>query len=86
MDDGLVLIKKISDRKEQKSLNPCCSGRWSRTTNDSGDTEVRNVLILVVVDDGLVRVYDKYFDNRQFVVLILVVVDDGLVHQLIIII
>ena len=31
VEDGLVLIKKISDRKEQKSLNPYCSGRWSRT-------------------------------------------------------
>ena len=31
VDNGLVLIKKISDRKEQKSLNPCCSGQWSRT-------------------------------------------------------
>ena len=27
------LIKKISDRKEQKSLNPFCNGQWSRTTN-----------------------------------------------------
>ena len=27
-------IKKISDRKEQKSLNPYCSGRWSRTTSN----------------------------------------------------
>ena len=38
-------------------LNPCCSGRWSRTqavhARSVLDTEV---LILVVVEDGLVLV------------------------------
>ena len=41
--------------KGTNSLNPCCSGRWSRT---NCPLIVRNedakVLILVVVDDGLV--------------------------------
>ena len=37
-------------------LNPCCSGQWSRTqTNAMFDGFVR-VLILVVVDNGLVRI------------------------------
>ena len=36
-------------------LNPCCSGRWSRTMvkADLG-TALVEVLILVVVEDGLV--------------------------------
>ena len=36
-------------------LNPCCSGRWSRTNFCCGISTVFYVLILVVVDDGLVR-------------------------------
>ena len=39
-----------------------------------------NVLILVVVDDGLVLIMDTSKTHRAFV-LILVVVDDGLVHK-----
>ena len=47
-------------------------------TNDSGDTEVRNVLILIVVEDGLVQIGSKGTKNRKRV-LILIVVEDGLV-------
>ena len=37
------------------SLNPCCSGRWSRTDNYCDDENYDTiVLILVVVEDGLV--------------------------------
>ena len=37
-------------------LNPCCSGQWSRTARYGLETEVaREVLILVVVDNGLVH-------------------------------
>ena len=37
------------------SLNPCCSGRWSRTImKDFKMPEGKEVLILVVVEDGLV--------------------------------
>ncbi len=37
-------------------LNPCCSGRWSRTHIYGVSLIARApVLILVVVDDGLVR-------------------------------
>ena len=31
MDDGLVLLVKQSTQREKLSLNPYCSGRWSRT-------------------------------------------------------
>ena len=78
MDDGLVPIS-ILDKAKVVSLNPCCSGRWSRTTELGDDVafmaslnpccsgrwsrtcvvmqiknRLPNVLILVVVDDGLV--------------------------------
>ena len=37
-------------------LNPCCSGRWSRTGGNLAIRQVSmGVLILVVVEDGLVR-------------------------------
>ena len=39
------------------SLNPCCSGRWSRTANEVFvRLNANKVLILVVVEDGLVRI------------------------------
>ena len=38
-----------------KSLNPCCSGRWSRTSQRIRVMLSWSVLILVVVEDGLVR-------------------------------
>ena len=37
------------------------------------------VLILIVVEDGLVLIYD-YANNNSFCVLILIVVEDGLVQ------
>ena len=37
------------------SLNPCCSGRWSRTRKGCSSCDESEVLILVVVDDGLVH-------------------------------
>ena len=55
VDDGLVLKGGGALALRQVSLNPCCSGRWSRTVNsDKYDTVEKLVLILVVVDDGLV--------------------------------
>ena len=36
-------------------LNPYCSGRWSRTRKNAGLAELTDeVLILIVVEDGLV--------------------------------
>ena len=31
VEDGLVLMEKLSYIVENDGLNPCCSGRWSRT-------------------------------------------------------
>ena len=39
---------------EANSLNPYCSGRWSRTAIQAALNGKATVLILVVVDDGLV--------------------------------
>ena len=52
MEDGLVLFI-INFIFNSLSLNPCCSGRWSRTRGYLGGMDA-NVLILVVVEDGLV--------------------------------
>ena len=61
------------------SLNPCCSGRRSRTGSSEHLLWRQTVLILVVVEDGLVQLYAKM--NATFLqsVLILIVVEDGLV-------
>ena len=64
-------------------LNPCCSGRWSRTRQISSRQIVHgHVLILVVVDDGPVLFFIT-FASGLVGVLILVVVDDGPVLDLI---
>ena len=36
-------------------LNPYCSGQWSRTNFKSNNQSNNNVLILIVVDNGLVQ-------------------------------
>ena len=62
------------------SLNPCCSGRWSRTVQEAVvEGQEYTVLILVVVDDGLVLLHARISMCASIKVLILVVVDDGLV-------
>ena len=40
-----------------RCLNPCCSGQWSRTLGDDIAFMAMAVLILVVVDNGLVRLH-----------------------------
>ena len=60
-------------------LNPCCSGRWSRSSLKYIEVQSETiVLILVVVEDGLGgrRAFTQEEINE--VVLILVVVEDGL--------
>ena len=55
MNDGLVLQLLLLLLLQLICLNPYCSGRWSRTTNN-GSVSVRfTVLILVIVDDGFVH-------------------------------
>ena len=65
-----------------RSLNPCCSGQWSRTDEAWKQMQTRQeVLILVVVDNGLVQL--TKLQQLTTLVLILVVVDNGLVlHSL----
>ena len=56
MENGLVQDKNKFIHNSKRSLNPCCNGRWSRTVvvklyHHHG----YSVLILVVMEDGLVR-------------------------------
>ena len=61
-------------------LNPYCSGRWSRTKQLTELNNIRkNVLILIVVEDGLVP-YALVLLELLSKVLILIVVEDGLVQ------
>ena len=64
----------------QESLNPCCSGRWSATIDSEKfePSESYDVLILVVVEDGLRHFVISCTTNHHRRVLILVVVEDGL--------
>ncbi len=62
-----------------RCLNPYCSGRWSRTVELTTRQMTREaVLILIVVEDGLVRTAVTEFLKVRGV-LILIVVEDGLV-------
>ena len=77
MEDGLVLINLLNYIQNGDSLNPYCSGRWSRTVKrvvlDISQVSLNpycsgrwsrtpmlsnvtgsDVLILIVVEDGLV--------------------------------
>ena len=55
MDDGLVLVGQCEPCANVSCLNPYCNGRWSRTLNDIDYEDIYdNVLILIVMDDGLV--------------------------------
>ena len=81
MDNGLVRNGFTIGETIHLSLNPCCSGQWSRTAVFGWLQVGRHVLILVVVDNGLVLVSNVRFTMSQFV-LILVVVDNGLVPLL----
>ena len=78
VEDGLVRSLQRVSGQWVVSLNPCCSGRWSRTIGADITVAPQLVLILVVVEDGLVRVV-QLCKIHCYVVLILVVVEDGLV-------
>ena len=81
MDDDLVLQVNHIVLQMCCSLNPYCSGRWSRTICTSFDNCNRNiVLILIVVEDGLVLMKSLKLLITLYV-LILIVVEDGLVLQ-----
>ena len=71
----------IEVRINKVSLNPYCSGRWSRTSKRHGCWETQQVLILIVVEDGLVQAWKQMQSRQEGGVLILIVVEDGLVHS-----
>ena len=76
-------IKSVAMFTNNGSLNPYCSGRWSRTNAaKTVSAEVTEVLILIVVEDGLVLLLVSHLEDNM-VVLILIVVEDGLVLDLI---
>ena len=54
VEDGLVPLQFSSKVLFTPSLNPCCSGRWSRTGKEYFKERSKSVVILVVVEDGLV--------------------------------
>ena len=64
-----------------EGLNPCCDGRWSRTSVRKYKRHTDSVLILVVMEDGLVHTTEM-LNRAKVTVLILVVMEDGLVHVL----
>ena len=55
VDNGLVQVNDFDTKGVYFSLNPCCSGQWSRTLLHLTMSFILMVLILVVVDNGLVQ-------------------------------
>ena len=98
MEDGLRLKKQMEERERSlnpccngrwsptiyhhfvmmlpRRLNPCCNGRWSPTKLFSTKEKLIEVLILVVMEDGLRQ--KTIMETRRDYVLILVVMEDGL--------
>ena len=54
MEDGLVQCMTGANSLGRKGLNPYCSGQWSRTDQKNLMLCQTQVLILIVVDNGLV--------------------------------
>ena len=78
VEDGLGVGYFRVQEEEITCLNPCFSGRWSRSS-DTFDVcgSSHSVLILVLVEDGLgVETCCKQI--QYCLVLILVLVEDGL--------
>ena len=61
VEDGLVLYRCSIKQGKNYCLNPCCSGRWSRTVEYHNNSDYKDVLILVVVEDGLVLDFIRLF-------------------------
>ena len=79
VDDALVLAGRVRHIKSNWSLNPCFNGWYTRTQRGAGcQEEHHDVLILVLMDDALVRWYEENWSSWGSV-LILVVMDDALV-------
>ena len=82
MEDGLGGLKQGMFLTCIQCLNPCFSGGWSRSKSKRNNlTNIIEVLILVLVEDGLGVVREGNILS-QSKVLILVLVEDGLgVHK-----
>ena len=65
MDNGLVPPRQNTNYSQFKSLNPCCSGQWSRTQVNCPSIDDTRVLILIVVDNGLVQVIAQITVGRD---------------------
>ena len=52
------------NNSQTNDSNPCCSGQWSRTAEKDSYQPGERVLILVVVEDGLVR-FDVDIETLQ---------------------
>ena len=58
MEDALVQTKKMLSKTSLKRLNPCFNGRCTRTQGHNGyPSGIYKVLILVLMEDALVRYY-----------------------------
>ena len=80
VDNGLVPMLWLSPISSPLSLNPYCSGQWSRTCRPIIAKKASPVLILIVVDNGLVPSPSINGCCSHSGVLILIVVDNGLVQ------
>ena len=55
------LVKKKPVMVLAISLNPYCSGQWTRThARQKRNASARKVLILIVVDNGLVQIMKSF--------------------------
>ena len=65
MEDGLGDISMWKQREVRLRLNPCFSGRWSRSYKNKRDKGFpTQVLILVLVEDGLGEM-NLYFAHSE---------------------
>ena len=81
MEDGLVRQVTSGKVRSKRSLNPCCSGRWSRTAETGARTVVMNTGLNPCCSGRWSRTWlQKATSSIQLLVLILVVVEDGLVR------
>ena len=82
MEDALVLDTNTSVRFGFDSLNPCFNGRCTSTvtTKRASLLKLKNVLILVLMEDALVHAVENLLDSTNLV-LILVLMEDALVRS-----
>ena len=82
MEDALVRRGMLDSDIDNISLNPCFNGRCTRTWRNYSQILSRSwVLILVLMEDALVRATDFRHVLEQLMVLILVLMEDALVQK-----